>query len=123
MAIFYLFWGNGCRKKVRKLKIKKSMTSLWSSTPRRKQSFIRMNQRKLLSKQPTSIRLTEVRRLKGQRLPLRKTRSFGGVRFIRLIRQRKECLDSTGSIKGIKQSIKTKNASVKVAGAAGAQTR
>lgn len=41
-----------------------------------------MNQRTLLSRQPTSIRLTEVQGLKGRRLQLLKTRSFGGVRFI-----------------------------------------
>lgn len=35
-----------------------------------------MNQRKLPSRLPTSIRLTAVRRLKGRRLQLLKTRSF-----------------------------------------------
>ena len=35
-----------------------------------------MNQRKLPSRLPTSIRLTEVRRIKGRRLQLLKTRSF-----------------------------------------------
>ncbi|MBQ8976087.1 MAG: hypothetical protein IJ078_01535 [Succinivibrionaceae bacterium] len=47
-------------------------------------------------KLPTSIRLTEVRRLKDRKLKLLKTRSFGGVRFIRLIMQRRECSGSTG---------------------------
>lgn len=70
--------------------------SLWLFIPRRKQSFIHMNQRKLPSRLPTSIRLTEVRRLKGRRLQLLKTRSFGEVRFIRLIMQRRECSGSTG---------------------------
>lgn len=40
-----------------------------------------MNQRKRPSKLPTSIRLTEVRRLKGQRLQLLKDYAYGAETF------------------------------------------
>ena len=40
-----------------------------------------MNQRKRPSKLPTSIRLTEVRRLKGQRLQLLKDYAYGAEAF------------------------------------------
>lgn len=41
-----------------------------------------MNQRKRPSKLPTSIRLTEVRRLKGQRLQLLKDYAYGAEAYM-----------------------------------------
>jgi hypothetical protein len=123
MAIFLPFLGNGCRKKVRKLKIKKVDDKPMVIHTKKKAKIHTYEPKKASIKAYNIYTVDRSPKIKGSKITTTENRKFRRSTIHPVDKSKKGMFRQyRAALKESKQSIKTKNSSIKVAGAAGAQT-